>query len=327
MDNNDVKKDVSGYVEPINNIFDSELFKKLQIIDKDEHLERTLDAYEKCMNDGKLLKVTVMSADNHGNLHVPISNDIIGIIPNEEVFGKTYDFRKRSAHVGKKFPVIVTEVDKENNRVYFSVAKAREKAKEIIKNNLKPGMIVSARVMFVSEKTNRVYIDIEGYNILGYIPIKQWTHGYIYNPESKIKKGMIINVQILRYKPYRGEGLNEVFECSRKNTLPNPWAGIEERFPKNSILEVVATDLHPDKWFAPIPGLDLDIYCEYPRNNPSNVTEQDLEGYDEYTKMDIEQQQGQKLIIKLGHTYKVRVYKVSEKDRLLKARPITEVIK
>lgn len=318
MENNEI-----SYVESIENIFESELFRKLSNLDEPEHVDNTLEEYEESMKNGKFLEVTPGFSDNQGNLFIPITNDILGVINNEDVFGKPYDYRKRSTFVGRKFIVLIKKIDKENKRVYFSPYEAKQKAREIVKANLKPGMVVKAKVLFVSKVNKRVYIDIEGYNILGYVPIKQWTHGYIYNPESRIKKGMVINVKILRYKPDRGNKLREIYICSRKETLPDPWKGIEQKFPKNSIIEVVATDLQKDKWFAPIPGLDLDIYCEYPRKN-NQLTEEELRG--EYGKMDIEEG-NPPMIIKLGHTYKVRVYNVSEEKKLLKARPIEEVKK
>ncbi|MGE4282816.1 MAG: hypothetical protein AB7G87_03770 [Clostridia bacterium] len=300
------------YVKPVDDIFAESIFLSDKATNSEDLKNEEIEKYAEYMNNKKILKVRPSAADNHGNLIVPLPKNITGFIPNEEVIGKPYNTKTRSTFIGRDFHVLVTNIDKKTHTVYLSRDKARTHVRNILKTKLKPGTTVRAKVQFVNTVNHRVYIDIEGCGILGYVPISEWSHGYVLNPEKDIHENSVVNVEIIRYMPPRGTR-GEVYICSRKKIMPDPWIGIEERYPRNTLMEVIATDLRPDKFYARLAGLELDVYCEYP--SPTSFINEDGEEI------------GTQLIIKKGHTYLIRVYNCSEDKKILRARPIREIIK
>ncbi len=303
----------SEYIQVVDEILETSRFSKdfvdtNSIIEGETVKNKIIEKYEDLKASSTLLRVKVSDADNEGNLYVPISDGVLGIVKNEDVNGQPYDPRKRAVFVGRSMLSIVKEVNRSTSTIHFSHITAKNLYRDYLRENLKEGMTVTARVRHVDNKSKRVYIDIEGCNLWGYVPINAWSYGYIYDPEISIKKNTQVSVVIKNhYKPVGNK--KEVYICSRKDTMPNPWINIEKRYQRNSIILVQCCDLHMNKFFAKIPsmpGFDLDVYCEYPenKNKPDN----------------------EKIIIKLGHYYKVRVYDVSESQRKLKARVISEYI-
>jgi ribosomal protein S1 len=258
----------------------------------------SMNLYREYLENKTVFQVTITHADHQGNLYFPISDTIKGILSNEDVATGGYDQRKRAKFVGRKFGVMVTKVEESTNTVYVSYIQAKAHVKAHFKNTLKLGDEVRARVLSLDVEKRQVYLDIEGCGLFGFMGLKYWSHGKIYSPQKAIKRFDTVTVKIMDILPSK-HGQESMYICNRKDCIPDPWKGIEERFPKNSIILVTCMDIYPDKWFAPAPGTDLDIYCEYPRDNS--------------------------MMIKLGHQYKVRIYNVSEEKKVLKARPIQEV--
>lgn len=312
---------IESFEQSIADIFEEGVF--LPDANFEEDLNKSmhtdaLELYRKYMKDSTVFKVKISRADNKGNLYIPLSGNITGYIPNEEVFGQAYDFRKRSLYVGQPFAVVVTDVDA--NTVYLSRYRAKLKSKEILKEKLKKGVKVKARVEFYQEKNKRVYINIEGCGILGFVRINEWSHRFIDNPSNEIEKASIVNVEIMRYLPAKG-GIKESYECSRKACTPDPWITVEDKYHKNDIIVIVADYLHADKFFGRIPGEELDIYVEYP--NKKNNVEEEVKAREE---ADIQNNyRSSNIIVRKGRQYKVIIYKVSAENKILRARVIDEV--
>lgn len=271
----------------------------------------TADSYREYQKNKTILKVTISDANNIGDLHIPLENNFVGIIKNEEVEGQTYNSRTRSKYVGQTLPAVVIDVDEENRKVYFSQSKVKEILRSKTKKKLAPGVQTKARVLFVNPKLHRIYIDIEGCGILGYIPLKHWSYGYVYNMSEEIKKGTIVKVEVLEYKPAttteNGKQIGEAYVCSRAKTMPDPWIGIEERYPKNSIIETTCLETKTKYFFGSVPGTDINLMCFYPDNI-------------------MRENQGQKrIVIQLNHSYKVRVVDVNEETRKLTCRVVDSI--
>lgn len=284
-------------------------------VTEDEYIsdiEKALEKYDKYKEDEIILRYRVVRADNKGNLYLDLGLEgLTGIILNKEVNGEEYNARKRSIYVNTLMPVIITDINKETGEVYFSRYQAREKAKQILRKELLRALENNESITVKAKVTkigigNRVYIDIGGVGILGYVPIKQWDHKFVHNVKEEIPLNSQISVVPIKYMPEqraKGTVFGEVFICSRKEALPDPWKDIEKKLPVNTVLVVKCVQLEDKKWWGNTPGLNLDIYCEYPEK--------------EKLKRDIQ--------IKLGHKYKVFIYRVNEETRLLKARVIDEI--
>jgi len=292
--------------------------------DGDSKQQEALKKYKEYMDKKTIFQVKIKKADREGNLSVPLSGDLTGVIRNEELYGQAFDSKKRNIYVGQTYAVIVTEIDENKGIVYLSRHKAKIRAREILRATLKPGMQVKARVEFYQEKNKRVYVNIEGCGILGYIHISEWSHKFTEEADiiREVQPGDIIKVEILEYKPQKGK-IKESYECSRRKCLKNPWEGIEEKVKRNDIIEIVATQLHKDKFYGPLPDMELDIYVEYPcKLNSEEEEQKECENSKEYA----EAQRGKpRLIVRKGHKYQVRVYKVDEARQILRGRVIKEV--
>ncbi|WP_459195640.1 hypothetical protein [Wukongibacter baidiensis] len=284
------------------------------VIDKkeDNEFNDVLAKYETKMKNGDIFDVKIIGASSNGDLNCVLDNGLQGVIENEDVEGKPYDPYTRSKYVSSVMRVAVKKVDREKNVIYFSRALAMDKVRNFLradiikklkkaKKNNKDYPVVKAKVMFVAHN-NRVYLNIAGVYLLGYVPIKNWKHGFIYNPKETIENNVIIDVMVVDYKPAIN-GKDEAFICSRKDLLPDPWEGIEERFKKNDLYEVTCVDRQNDKFYARMPGLEIDIFVQYPDNSKRDIP----------------------IVIETGKKYKIRIYKVSEEKRLLRARVIDEI--
>lgn len=295
------------YEELYNEIFEGDcIFLSDDLNSKDDEVSKDgkiLEKYEKYKKEKKIFEIYSVRADTAGNVYCSLEGNITGIIPNPEIEGKKYNPYYRHKKIDRHYSVIVTDVDFEKKIVTLSHHKAKNIGKEILKQRLlkalenKENIKVKARVMFVAYN-NRVYLDIGGVGLLGYVPIDEWSHVYVENLEDEVKNGDIIEVVPMKYKPKQkvnGKKKNEAFICSRKETLPDPWIGIEEKVPRYSTLVVECTDKKPHMFFGRTEGLELNIYCEYPEPERN-------------------------IVVLEGMKYKGFVYNVSEEKKLLKVR-------
>jgi small subunit ribosomal protein S1 len=256
-----------------------------------------------------ILQKRVARADDKGNLYLDLGiMGLTGMVLNEEVEGHKYEPERRSRWVGLMCNIVVIDIDKEKGIIYFSRSRARKQAKEILRSELiraikaKEKPVLKAKVTNISDKTGRILIDIAGLELLGYIPVSEWEHKFTYDIKKEVDLYEVVDVVPLRYFPPRKD-IGEAFLCSRKDALPNPWIGIEEKVPKGSILDVKCKSLEKNKWFATLPDLGIELFCHYPDPKPDDS----------------------EIIIKLGHRYKVKVYKSNEKEKQLRARVIAEI--
>ncbi|WP_113675878.1 hypothetical protein [Vallitalea guaymasensis] len=267
--------------------------------------------FSKLKNNKTIFGMVFSSADVEGNLSAHFDSDFIAYMPNEEMMGEVYDAKYKHHYLEKELPVMVYDIDLEKKRILVSRQRARNKAqtakrKELIqklKNRKDNELIIEKGVIkHVDQKRKRVIIDIGNVGIMGYIPIAHWKQGYEYHLNKVANRNHIIDVDIMEYKSRNNRSSsniyskNEHFICSRKNLLPNPWIGIEERLPKDTVITFKCIHKVERNFFARIDGLDdIDVYVEYPKP-------------------------GLQIPIFEGMKYQGFIYRVNEKTKLLKAR-------
>jgi len=299
-------------VKPIKDIFEENPLLVESKTDETTARQKTLDYYEKCLKNKTILQVHITHADNYGNLISHIDYGVKGIIKNlkpESDTEKRHKTKERSKYINRNFAVVVTKVGRDEGHVYFSPEEAKEMIHEEYLKKIKKGLVVSARVKFVSSDEQRVYVDIGGCGVKGYIPIKQWTKGYIYNPQETIIKNSTVRVKILRIINKKiSSGITTVYECSRSELMTDPWEGIEEEFPRNSIITTTVLKVTPEYFFGSVPGREISLLGYYPRNN-----ERYNKGLDP-------------IIVKKYHKYKMLVTEVSQENKRLVCKTISEVL-
>lgn len=153
-----------------------------------------------------------------------------GFIPASLV--ETYFVEDFSDYVNKTLRVKVVDLDREQNRVILShravVEEEQEKAKQELLNSLKAGQVVSGTVQRITDFG--AFVDIGGVD--GLVHISELAHTHVEKVTDVLTEGQEINVEILSVDPE-----NERISLSYKNTLPGPWAGIEERIKAGDVIE------------------------------------------------------------------------------------------
>lgn len=275
--------------------------------------------FESLVGTNKIFMVKISAVGPDLSLRVGLGDKVVGVIPSTEVLiKKTVTKRELKSFVDKELPVVVTQISEDGSIVYMSVKKAKEIVREYYRKNLKPGDIVSAVVVYYNPKKHRILLDIECCGLYGYIPLKEWSYKYIYNPEEQIKVGTITNVKVEKFyneKVIDSNHYKAHYRCSRLATLPNPWIGIETRCPVGTEMVVTVSDLLEHNFFASTSiSSEIEVYCEYPDNYKSvpiqNATMEDQ----------MSEPAEPKIIIQKGEKYLVTIYKVSEEKRALMGR-------
>ncbi len=285
-----------------------------------------LDEIREYISSKKIFKVQITAVGPDKSLRCPLGNGMLGVIPNTEVYAREMSQNELNRFMGKTVGIVVTHMSENNRIVFMSIVKAKEIVRDYYIKNLKPGDTVTAVVTFVNEKTQRIHIDIDGCGLFGYVPIKQWGYEYIYNPVEQIRKGTIVKVKIEKFYPdiIKGTGFfKHHYRASRQAVLDNPWIGIETLFPVGMELEVTAIHLtNKHNFFASTPLLkNLEVFVEYPENanvkTALNETDEDID-IEIYPKRE-------KIIIRKGEQYRVRIYRSNEKNKDLRARVIKHI--
>ncbi len=132
---------------------------------------------------------------------------------------------------GKTMSFKITELDKEKGRLILSHRAVVEeekasKKKEVI-HNIKEGDVLDGKVQRLA--SFGAFVDLGG--IDGLVHISQVAHEHVDDVSSVLSEGQEVKVKVLSV-----DYDNERIALSIKETLPGPWAGVEEKAAKGSIL-------------------------------------------------------------------------------------------
>lgn len=245
--------------------------KKLEVFIKEKDTDKEkLDFYSRKMNTKDVIVMKFSSADTAGNLFLYEGNIKIQL-DNTEIYGKVYDQRYRSNALRKSYPVVVTSVDQEKKEVHVSHSAAKETAKEEVIAEIDKSLendepiTISAKVVGIKGEPgrNHAIIDIGNVGITGIIRMRDWSTVFTSDLRLVTKPGDIVKVVIKRKIRWNG---TPAYSCSRAEALGfDPWKGIEQKLPKNSVVNVTCISKRPKNFFGKIEGIDeINAYCEYP---------------------------------------------------------------
>ncbi len=132
---------------------------------------------------------------------------------------------------GKTMSFKITELDQEKGRLILSHRAVVEeekasKKKEVI-HNIKEGDVLDGKVQRLA--SFGAFVDLGG--IDGLVHISQVAHEHVDDVSSVLSEGQEVKVKVLSV-----DYDNERIALSIKETLPGPWAGIEEKASKGSVL-------------------------------------------------------------------------------------------
>lgn len=282
-----------------------DLFKGNVITLVRKNQEDTLKYYKKALEEKKVLNIMFGSSHASGDMFLEDHNVTV-MLSNAEL--KRYNPNYKP-FINREYECTVKEVDFDKALVTLAAVvhenvalskfeMERQRIIDAIDSAIESGKKVSvrARVAYISKENNRVYVDIAGARIRGYIPISEWRDSFVPDLNTAVTLGSIIDVSVSKTKDMLG------YRCSRKQAMSKDiWEGIEEKFPLRSVVRVTCSFLSKHEWFGCIPGVEeIEVYCPYP--DPED-----------------------NILIEKGKEYLCNVYCVSEATRQLKCRPFKTI--
>lgn len=141
-----------------------------------------------------------------------------------------------SAYVGKSLNLKIIECVPDEGRLVFSerAAQTEPGRRTELMENLQVGQKVGGEVTNITEFG--VFVDLGG--VEGLIHISELSWGRVDHPSKILKIGQKVDVLILEILPERCR-----VALSLKRLVPNPWIGVENKYRKNQIVQVVITSL------------------------------------------------------------------------------------
>jgi small subunit ribosomal protein S1 len=143
-----------------------------------------------------------------------------------------------SDYKGRNLTFKIVEFDKEKNRLILShravVEQEQSKKKQGLLESLQAGQVIEGTVQRITDFG--AFVDVGGVD--GLVHISQLSHEHVEKPSDVVQEGQKVQVKVLSV-----DSDNERISLSIKETLPGPWADIEEKAPKGSTLEGVVRRL------------------------------------------------------------------------------------
>lgn len=137
-----------------------------------------------------------------------------------------------SDYKGKTLSFKIVELEQEKNRLILShravVEQEQGKKKQDLLSAIQAGQVIEGNVQRITDFG--AFVDIGGVD--GLVHISQLSHEHVEKPSDVVEEGQKVQVKVLSV-----DRDNERISLSIKETLPGPWADIEEKAPKGSTLE------------------------------------------------------------------------------------------
>ncbi|HKM17646.1 MAG: 30S ribosomal protein S1 [Firmicutes bacterium] len=147
-----------------------------------------------------------------------------GFIPASHVSRNYVD--KLDKYVGQTMKLKIIELDRQKNNVVLSRKEVLEeeyqKAKEEVFDRLEENMIVEGVVQRITDFG--AFVNV-GNGIEGLLHVSEMAHSRVKHPSSVVSEGDRIKVMVLSL-----DKEEERISLGLKQTLPDPWESIEERY-------------------------------------------------------------------------------------------------
>lgn len=188
------------------------------------------EAYEK----GEAIEAPVLERVKGGLL---VDVGVRGFVPASHVDRRFVDNLEQ--FIGQTWQLKVLEMDRERNNVVLSRRAVLEEefqdVKQEVYDQLTPGEIVDGEVKRLTDFG--AFVDI-GQGVEGLLHVSEMAFSRVSHPSDVVSEGEKIKVMILGIDKER-----ERLSLGLKQTLPDPWENIEEKYPEGSIVEGEVTRL------------------------------------------------------------------------------------
>lgn len=176
---------------------------------------------EQLYAEGKPITAEVTQVVKGGLL---VDLGVRGFIPASHVSRNYVDDLEK--YVGQTLELKIIELDRQKNNVVLSrkdlIEEEYQKAKEEIFNTLEEGSVVDGVVRRITDFG--AFVDIGG-GVEGLLHVSEMAHSRVKHPSDVVSEGDQVKVMVL--------GLDKEAErisLGLKQTLPDPWDTIEERY-------------------------------------------------------------------------------------------------
>ena len=178
--------------------------------------------------EGEVIEGEIVSKVK-GGLSVEIGG-VIGFLPGSQIDLKP--IRNLDDLLGKRFKFKVIKLNRKRNNVVLSRRVLLEDEMKVIREetlkNLEEGQVVEGTVKNLTDYG--AFVDLGGVDGLLHITDIAW--GKIGHPSEKLSVGDRIQVKILHYDREKGK-----VSLGLKQTLPDPWESVPERYPIGTRIE------------------------------------------------------------------------------------------
>ncbi|HHY13169.1 MAG TPA: bifunctional 4-hydroxy-3-methylbut-2-enyl diphosphate reductase/30S ribosomal protein S1, partial [Thermoanaerobacterales bacterium] len=138
---------------------------------------------------------------------------------------------KLSVFIGENFRLKIIEVDRTKNRIILSrktiLEEEYEQKRAETWETIKEGQIIKGKVQRLTDFG--VFVDIGGVD--GLVHISELSWGRVNHPSEVVKEGEEIDVKVLNVDKERNR-----ISLGIKQTFPNPWESVEDRYTVGSII-------------------------------------------------------------------------------------------
>ncbi|HHX02290.1 MAG TPA: 30S ribosomal protein S1 [Firmicutes bacterium] len=184
-------------------------------------VQKAWSELEQLYAEGKPITAEVTQVVKGGLL---VDLGVRGFIPASHVSRNYVD--KLDKYVGQTMKLKIIELDRQKNNVVLSRKEVLEeeyqKAKEEVFNKLEENMIVEGIVRRITDFG--AFVDV-GNGIEGLLHVSEMAHSRVRHPSSVVSEGDKIRVMVLGV-----DKEEERISLGLKQTLPDPWDSIEERY-------------------------------------------------------------------------------------------------
>lgn len=189
---------------------------------------------ESLKESGEVIEATVTERVKGGLL---VDVGLRGFVPASHV-DRNY-VENLEEYVGQTLRLRVIELDRQRNNVVLSrkvvLEEEYEKAKENAFRTLKEGSIIPGVVRRLVDFG--AFVDIGG-GVEGLLHVSEMAWSRVNHPRDVLSEGDEIQVMVLEVDPER-----ERISLSLKETLPDPWDTVDERYAVNDIVPCTITRL------------------------------------------------------------------------------------
>ena len=164
---------------------------------------------------------------NRGGFHVSLAG-VGAFCPRSQI--ELSSPRSPTAYMDRDFAFEILEMDQPGKRIVLSrkepLAEERKIERQELSKKLEPGAVLEGRIDSLSDFG--AFVDLGG-GIRGLVHVSELSWQRVERPEEVVRVGEQVEVKVLKIEQ-KGKRIS----LSRREMLPDPWEGLEDKFARGS---------------------------------------------------------------------------------------------